>query len=372
MSESIEASISRPLAHTCAGCGTSFPLTVLSCPRCHKLVHAEQLKRLSALAAQHAAEGNREAELSSWRSALELLPTGSRQHAQIAGKVQALVAELPEAAQAKPSKQGLGKLAALGGIGLLLWKFKWLLALLLTKGKLLLLGLTKMSTLFSMLLSLGVYWSLWGWKLALGVVLSIYVHEMGHVAALKRLGIAASAPMFVPGLGAFIRSKQYPASPEEDAAVGLGGPVWGLGAALACYGIFLLWDMPFFAALARVGAWINLFNLLPIWTLDGGRGFRALSRKQRWVIAGVILGAWFMTGENLLLLLLIAAGFRAFAGDAPARDHRPTLVTYAVLVVALAWLATLKVPVEPEPVPAVAVNAHAARSTLTSEATGLP
>jgi Zn-dependent protease len=363
MANSIEVPASIPLAHMCSECGTSFPLTVLSCPRCQRLVHTDRLKQLSAAAAQHASAGDREAELSAWRGALELLPAGSRQYAHVAAKVETLVAQLPDAAKAPPDRKALGKLAAFGGVGLLLWKFKWLLALVLTKGKLLLLGLTKMSTLLSMLLSVGVYWSLWGWKLALGVVLSIYVHEMGHVAALKRLGIAASAPMFVPGLGAFIRARQYPASVEEDAAVGLGGPIWGLGAALACYGISVLWDAPFFAALARVGAWINLFNLLPIWTLDGGRGFRALSRKQRLIACGVIAGAWFLTAENMLLLLLIAAGVRTFIERGPLVDHRPTLVTYGTLVLALAWLATLEVEIEP--VPAVASAEHGTSTALT-------
>src|SRR5439155_143942 len=83
-----------------------------------------------------------------------------------------------------------------------------------------LLGLTKASTLFTMLLSAGVYWAAWGWKFALGVVLSIYVHEMGHVQALQRYGIKATAPMFIPGVGAVVRLKQYPASPR-DARVGL-------------------------------------------------------------------------------------------------------------------------------------------------------
>jgi Zn-dependent protease len=362
VAESIEAAAGVSLAHACPECGTSFPVTVLSCPRCQRLVHAERLKQLSATAAAHAAADEREAELSTWRSALELLPTGSRQHAHVAAKIEALVAALPAAAPSEPDRKGLGKLAAFGALGLFLWKFKWLLALLLTKGKLLLLGLTKMSTLLSMLLSLGVYWSLWGWKLALGVVLSIYVHEIGHVAALKRLGIAASAPMFVPGLGAFIRSRQYPASPAEDAAVGLAGPVWGFGAALFCYGAGLIWDAPLFLALARVGAWINLFNLLPIWTLDGGRGFRALSRKQRLIAAGVVLGAWFLTAENLLLLLLIAALVRTFAEQAPAEGNRSALVTYALLVLVLAWLAKLQVPTEPAA--AVAAQEHAPRSTI--------
>src|SRR3989454_12639768 len=81
-----------------------------------------------------------------------------------------------------------------------------------------------------MLLSAGVYWAAWGWKFALGVVLSIYVHEMGHVQALQRYGIKATAPMFIPGVGAVVRLKQYPASPREDARVGLAGPLGGLGA----------------------------------------------------------------------------------------------------------------------------------------------
>ena len=330
--------------HCCRGCATVFPSSELSCPQCQRLVHTERLQRLAQRAEAHVAAGEREAELTTWRTMLKLLPPGSRQHAQISARLGTRVAERsPTPVQGQALR--LGRLAALGSAGLLLWKFKWLLALALTKGKLLLLGLTKMSTLFSMLLSLGVYWSLWGWKFALGIVLSIYVHEMGHVAALKRLGIAASAPMFVPGLGAFIRSRQYPASPAEDAAVGLAGPIWGLGAAAACFAVSAVWDAPFFAALARTGAWINLFNLLPAWTLDGGRGFRALARTERWLAAAVLLGVWVATEEGLLVLLLLAAVIRTLAERAPDSGHRPTLLTYSVLVAALSWLATLEVDV---------------------------
>src|ERR1035437_4631322 len=80
-----------------------------------------------------------------------------------------------------------------------------LLLLALTKGKFLLLGLTKMGTLLTMLASLGVYWAMYGWAFALGLVVSIYTHEMGHVAAIRRYGFPASAPMFIPGFGAFIQ-----------------------------------------------------------------------------------------------------------------------------------------------------------------------
>src|SRR5439155_20796972 len=174
---------------------------------------------------------------------------------------------IPVAPSAGNKAPGLRAATGVGAIGLLLWKLKALL-----------LGLTKGTTLFSMLLSLGVYWTAWGWKFALGLVLSIYVHEMGHVAALRRYGIRASAPMFIPGVGAVIRAQQSPANPIEDARVGLAGPIWGLGAALASLGLYLVTDWPICLAMARVGAWINLFNLLPLWPLDGGRGFQSLPR----------------------------------------------------------------------------------------------
>ena len=90
------------------------------------------------------------------------------------------------------------------------------------------------TTLGSMLSFLGVYWSMFGWKFALGFVICIYVHEMGHVAELRRFGIAASAPMFIPGLGAFVSLKQLPANVTQDSRVGVVGPIWGLGAAAIC------------------------------------------------------------------------------------------------------------------------------------------
>ena len=127
-----------------------------------------------------------------------------------------------------------------GTIGALLVKFKTFLLLALTKGKLVLLGLTKLNTLLSMLASIALYWALYGWKFGVGFVLSIYIHEMGHVTALAHYGIPASAPMFIPGFGAFVRLKAYPANPGEDARVGLAGPFWGLGAALVCMGIGVL------------------------------------------------------------------------------------------------------------------------------------
>ena len=126
-----------------------------------------------------------------------------------------------------PKQQRYKWLAGLGAFGAMLAKFKWAALFLLGKGKVLLVGLTQAKTFLSMAVALAVYASVYGWKFALGLIVSIYIHEMGHVVWLRRYGIAATAPMFIPGLGALVRLKQYPANPAEDARVGLAGPIWG-------------------------------------------------------------------------------------------------------------------------------------------------
>ncbi len=231
-----------------------------------------------------------------------------------------------------------------GAIALLIWKFKAVLAFVLTKGKLLLLGLTKSSTLLSMLLSLGVYWSIWGWKFAAGLIASMYIHEMGHVAMLRRFGIRATAPMFLPGLGAVVRLNQYPANAREDARVGLAGPVWGLAAAVASWGLFLATGAGIWGAIARVGAWINLFNLIPVWQLDGSRGFRSLSRGQRWIVVAAAGAAFFVTQEPMTALIAIAGLVRCFGGEAPKEPDGRCLSEFLFLIAALSALLLVQIP----------------------------
>jgi Zn-dependent protease len=336
----------------CEACGTELPPEFLACPACHRLVHSSRLKELAARATEAAGRGETRAAVEHWRGALELLPLGSAQHAQVLETIERLSQELDRrpagvkrpAALARGNRKRGPLAAALVTVGLLLAKFKFVLLFVLTKGKVLLLGLTKSSTLISMLLSFGVYWTAWGWKFAAGLVLSIYVHEMGHVVALTHFGIRASAPMFIPGIGAVVRLKQYPASPREDARVGLAGPVWGLGAAVAAYLLSLATGWAALAAIAQVGAWINLFNLLPVWQLDGGRGFRALGRPARAIAAGAVAVMWVTTKEGLLLLLLIAAVFRVAAGPFPETTDRRALVEYVGLVVLLSLMTMIPVP----------------------------
>ena len=331
----------------CPDCGTELAASFLTCPSCHRLVHAESLKRLAGEAERATAAGEAVAARDAWRQALDLLPRGSRQATVVSEKIAQLSAQITvePAAEAEAQKPSWAKKAGpLGAIGLVLWKVKFLVLAVLSKGKLLLLGLTKSTTLFTMLLSMGVYWTAWGWRFALGFVVSIYIHEMGHVAALQRYGIKATAPMFIPGFGAMVRLNQYPANAAEDARVGLAGPLWGLGAAAVAYGVFLATAFPFWAAIARTGALINLFNLIPVWQLDGSRGYSALSAGQRWVLTAGLAAAWFATGETLLILIGGVAAVRAFGGKGAAVPDHGALGQFLFLVAALAALAVVPVP----------------------------
>ena len=337
-------------ARVCERCGTQIAPSLNGCPSCGALVHAVELKRLAAEATAAEAAMDVPRALAAWREALMLLPHGSGQHATVLSRVEQLSRQVDAGAQSAEEQQLRSKLAGKGtvvvALALLLWKFKFVLVFLLTKGKLLLLGLTKASTLFSMVLSLGVYWAAWGWKFALGLIGSIYVHEMGHVAALNRYGIKASAPMFIPGLGALITAKQPLHNEREEAMVGLMGPVWGLGAALVAFAVWRTTGMPFWGVIAKYGAWINLFNLTPVWQLDGAHGFRAMTRTHRIVAALAVGVAFALTHEGLLLLLLFAALATLFGQQAKNPDRR-AVGLYVGLVAALAALADIAVPMSP-------------------------
>ena len=344
----------QPLAAApvaCPQCGTELAAFLLSCPGCGALIHADELQRLAGEAARAAQPAD---ALAAWRRAHALLPPGTRQRELIEAKIEALVRVAengPPNPAAPVATSPAGKsfwariTGSLGIVGVLLLKFKFAVLFVLTKAKFLFLGLTKMSTLLSMFVSFGVYWSLWGWPFAAGFVLSIYVHEMGHIAMLHRLGIRCTAPMFIPGFGALIRLRESLPTAREEALVGLAGPVWGLGAAVAAWALSLAFDSPMCGAIAHFGAIINLFNLTPIWQLDGSHAFRALTRTQRWMVAGTVLAAWLATDVGMLLIVLIVAVFRAFEKEAAPTPNNRAFGEFVFLVATLSLLASLRVAV---------------------------
>src|SRR5687768_3117925 len=320
----------------CAQCDTELAPTMLSCPVCHALVHANALKDLAALAETQVSQGKIEAARDSWQRALELLPPSTRQHALVQERVTELTRRLAATPGAKRSTAVEGPWWKRAATALIIVG-----VFALGKLKFLVLGLTKASTFFSMFAFFGLYWTAFGWALAAGLVVSIYIHEMGHVAELRRLGIAAGAPLFIPGIGALVLLKQHIDDPATDARIGLAGPVWGLGAGIAAYVIYRISGVPIWGAIAQLTGFINLFNLIPFWQLDGARGFHALARWQRWVVVGALGFAFLVTSEGLLLLIGAVAVYRALQPAVVTEPNMPALATFLVLIGALTWLAKI-------------------------------
>lgn len=325
-------------APVCAGCGAQVASGLLSCPGCSRLVHAAELRRLAEGAEAATAAGDRPRALELWQAAMVLLPPDAGQRAAISERIAALgaLAAVRPAQRESGGSGGAAKRTGIAGAAMaFLLKAKTIIFFVLAKGKLLLFGLTKLSTLASMAPYLAWMWALYGWRLGAGVLVSIYVHEMGHVSALRFYGMDAGAPVFIPGLGALIRLKQAPPNQRVDARIGLAGPIWGFAAALAAYGVYVATGVPVWAAIARFGGWLNLFNLTPVWQLDGGRAFNSLSRRQRIGALVAIALAFAATRNDILLLLMAGAVYQLFR-PAPDRDDHGAFGTYVALVLALA------------------------------------
>jgi Zn-dependent protease len=315
----------------CSDCSVEIADDALTCPGCRRLTHAAELEDLAARARAVWRVGKFAEERALWAQSLALLPEDTVQYRSIAARIEEIDRHTAGATGSGKSwwqeKAGMG----LGP----------LLLLLLAKGKFLLLGLTKMGTLLTMLASLGVYWAMYGWAFALGLVVSIYIHEMGHVAEIRRYGFPAGAPVFIPGFGAFIQMRGINLPPIPDARIGLAGPLYGLGAALGAFGMFYATGRPIWAVIAHFGAMINMFNLIPIWQLDGSRGLRSLTRSQRGIVLAVAFGLWAITSTPMLLLVAIGCAYRMFTKDWETEPDQQGLLQFLGLMAALATIFTL-------------------------------
>ena len=165
-----------------------------------------------------------------------------------------------------------------------------------------------LTTSGSMLVSVAAYSLIWGWKFAVGFVVLLFVHEMGHVIQLRREGIKASAPFFIPFMGAVVWSKSLGDNAVAEARVGLAGPVLGTLGAAACVPIASITGNDFWYALAFTGFFLNLFNLLPVVPLDGGRAMAALTPWMWFAgLFGVLVLAYTFPNPIILLIAVFAA-----------------------------------------------------------------
>jgi Zn-dependent protease len=199
-----------------------------------------------------------------------------------------------------------------------------------------------LTTSGSMIVSVAAYSLLWGWKFAIGFVLLLFVHEMGHVIQLRREGVKASAPVFIPFLGAAVWAKSLGGNALAEARVGLAGPILGSIGAAACIPIADATGNDFWKALAFTGFFLNLFNLLPVVPLDGGRAMAAMS-PWMWALGlfGVVVLAFTYPNPVILLIVLLAVmetwrRWRALkSGDESVRAYYRVRPAHRALVAAV-------------------------------------
>jgi Zn-dependent protease len=212
------------------------------------------------------------------------------------------VPELPPPPRAQRRRSGIrGRISAIGAAILaLLTKFKVLLLL------------PKVASTGTILVSLAAYAVLWGWSFAAGFVALLFVHEMGHVIALRREGIKASGPMFIPFLGAVVAARSLGNNAVAEARVGLAGPVLGSIGAAACILVWHATGNDLWRALAYTGFFLNLFNLLPVVPLDGGRAMAAMAPWMWFVGFAALIPLVFLWPNPIILVILLFAGFETY------------------------------------------------------------
>ena len=299
------------------------------CPQCHALVHAEELERLAAQARALEDRGEWAEARAAWLEALKLLPADSTQAGWVRTHTAQLLAKQSAASQQDSARQWTRRLGPLAPVAIALSKAKGLLALF------------KLKFLFSLAAFLAVYWSLYGWKFGLGFALLILMHEMGHFIDIRRRGLPADMPVFLPGLGAYVRWQALGVPLATRAAVSLAGPLAGLLSACGCYLIWLQTHSFIWAALARASAWLNVLNLIPVWALDGGQAAGALDKQERiWVLTSC-LALWWLLGQNVFFLVALGAGYRLFTKDFPSAPSRTTTAYFIAVLAGLGavmWL----------------------------------
>jgi len=316
------SAFSPEVAQKCPRCAREIPAGALECPQCRTLVHGDQMEQLAAHARSLEAHGDLQAAREKWLACLPLLPAHSVQAEWIRNHVRELEAGPSQAKHpvSGTTPQWAKKLGPLGPILLALLKFK---------------------SLFSFVAFFGFYWTIWGPKFGIGFAVLILIHEMGHFIDIKRRGLPADMPMFLPGLGAYVKWNALGVSLEARSAVSLAGPFAGALAAGVCY---LLWHQTgygLWAALARTGAWFNALNLIPLWIFDGSSATNALSKLERAVVLVVSAALGYALGEWVFGLVAVGMGIRLFTRDAPEEQSNAIAAYFAAVLAALAmvlWL----------------------------------
>ena len=326
--------------HSCPSCSHWLPEGTLACPDCQTLTYGRHLSDLAHDAQELEKQGQWPEARDRWLSTLRWLPESTPQAESIRGHISQIDTRLN--AEAEKKARWTKRLGPFAPIFFFLLKAKSALFL-----------LFKLKFFLGLFAFFGIYWALAGWQFALGFTVSIFIHEMGHFIAVKRRGLKAELPMFVPLMGAYVRWYAMGVSREDLASIALAGPLYGLAAAVFCLG--LAFAVPpashahlVFLLLANIGAWYNLFNLTPVMGFDGAQATYALSRVQRILLVATCLLFFGLTvadanplraGTQWVFLIVAAGmGWRCFTNDASETPHTKTLTTFLALILSLGFL----------------------------------
>jgi len=322
-----------PLISACKQCAQPLAPGTVACPQCHALVHADQLERLSQTARQMEANRRLHEAHEQWVEALLLLPVHSKQADWIKGHLRELEHKIEVEQIPAPAKDNWAK--KFGPVGPI--------AILLAKSKGLLTAVFKLKFLLTFFAFIGVYWGLYGATFGIGFALLILIHELGHFVDVKRRGLPADMPVFLPGLGAYVRWQALGVSLETRAGVSLAGPLAGLAASVACLGIWWATGDQLWAALARTSAVLNVLNLIPVWMLDGGQAAAAMDKTERLVLLTACLALWLIFKEGMFFLVAAGATYRLFTKDFPVKPSR-MITAYFLVVLGLLGMVMWFVP----------------------------
>jgi Zn-dependent protease len=211
----------------------------------------------------------------------------------------------------------------------------------------------KLKTVATMLLTIGIYAMQWGWGFATGFVLLILIHEAGHAVAMQREGIPATAPVFIPFVGAFIAMRGRPRNAYVEAKVAIAGPVAGSIAAWATLAAGLALGRPLLVGLGHAGVFLNLFNLIPVSPLDGGRVAGVFTRPF-WIVGYAVgIAATILTRSPILVLVMVVGLYTMWQRarhpvpgyhDVPGGKRLAMGLAYAALVIALALTLEVGMP----------------------------
>ena len=201
----------------------------------------------------------------------------------------------------------------------------------------------------TMLLSVAVYALIWGWPYAVGFVVLLFCHEMGHFVAARQRGLHVGAPTFIPFVGAWIDLKEQPMNAETEAYVAMAGPLAGTLASVACYFLARSEGSDLLLAVSYSGFFLNLFNLIPVPPLDGGRMTGVVSPRFWLLGAPVLVGLFLWRPSPMLIIVALLAAphvWKTFRGEthaAPGYYDTPAGKRFEYALLYLGLLAYLAV-----------------------------